>query len=127
MRSRLGFPAFCSLLPRLLGSAFAIAAAVPLYSFAAETSKPAEIDFGRVIRPILAGNCFKCHGPDDGDRQAGLRLDSHEGATAEADSGLPAIIPGDPTESELIRRVFSDDDADRMPPPDSNKHLSAAE
>jgi len=85
------------------------------------------IDFNREIRPILSNNCFKCHGPDEGLREAGLRLDTFEGATAEADSGAEAIIPGNATASEVTSRIHATDDEVIMPPPRSNKHLTPAE
>ena len=82
------------------------------------------VDFNRDIRPILSNNCFKCHGPDANQRQAGLRLDLYESATQAAESGMPAIVPGDATESELVRRILASDDAERMPPADSHKQLT---
>jgi mono/diheme cytochrome c family protein len=72
----------------------------------------AEVSFSRDIQPVLARNCFACHGPDEGERQAELRLDLREAAVS---SG--AIIPGAPEESELIRRIFSTDPEVQMPPP----------
>ncbi len=84
-------------------------------------------DYNRTIRPILADHCFQCHGPDDGDRQSGLRLDDIQAATQPADSGSRAIVPGKPDESELIRRIRTDDDAERMPPAESHEKLSSAE
>ncbi|MEX2120028.1 MAG: PSD1 and planctomycete cytochrome C domain-containing protein [Pirellulales bacterium] len=87
----------------------------------------AAIDYNRQIRPILSNNCFKCHGPDEAERQAGLRLDQQETALAETDSGALAIVPGKPEESELVQRIFADDAAMRMPPPDSNKQLKPDE
>ena len=82
--------------------------------------------FDRDILPILAENCFACHGPDAANRQADLRLDTAEGATADRD-GARAIVPGNPQASELITRVHSTDTAVVMPPPESNKRLTAAE
>ncbi|WP_206028444.1 DUF1553 domain-containing protein [Thalassoroseus pseudoceratinae] len=84
-------------------------------------------DFATVIRPILARNCFSCHGPDDESREADLRLDTREGATAELLTGAVAVVPGDAKTSELVARVTTDDESLRMPPPDSGHNLSAAE
>jgi hypothetical protein len=81
---------------------------------AAEGSAP--IDFGREVRPILAKNCFACHGPDDAHRKAGLRLDRRDVAIAKRKRGGAAIVPGKPDESELIRRIASDDEGEAMPP-----------
>src|SRR5688500_5040830 len=86
-----------------------------------------KLDFNRDVRPILSAHCFKCHGPDDNVREAGLRLDRREGATAKLESTATAVVPGQPDKSELVRRVFSADDAERMPPPEANKDLSAAQ
>lgn len=85
------------------------------------------VDFNRSIRPILSDKCFKCHGPDENERQAGLRFDVRESAVAALDSGATAIVPGKPDQSELISRIFSDDDSLRMPPPDEKKQLSDEE
>ncbi len=87
---------------------------------------PATIDFNRDIRPILSDNCFFCHGPDRSERKADLRLDTLEGATANSDSGgTAAIVPGNPEASEMIARIFTQDEDDVMPPPDSGKSLTA--
>ena len=85
-----------------------------------------EPDFNRDIRPILSRNCTVCHGPDEKKREAGLRLDMRETATALRD-GQRAITPGDPKQSELVRRVSSDDADERMPPPSTGKRLTAQE
>ena len=69
------------------------------------------VDFARDIQPILAANCYQCHGPDPSSRKAGLRLDIRDSAIREA------IVPGDADRSVLIRRLTAHDD-DRMPPPD---------
>ncbi|REJ94246.1 MAG: DUF1553 domain-containing protein [Planctomycetota bacterium] len=74
-----------------------------------------EISYNRDVRPILADNCFHCHGPDEAARQADLRLDVEDSATAERDGGR-VIDPNRPDESELLRRVSSDDESERMPP-----------
>ena len=85
------------------------------------------IDFNREIRPILSNKCFACHGPDDGKRQAGLRLDDAKVATAALESGAIAIVPGKLENSELIQRITSTDESERMPPAESGKTLSAEE
>ena len=79
-----------------------------------------EIDFNRDVRPILSDNCLACHGFDKASRKADLRLDTREGATADL-GGYAAITPGKPEESELIRRITSDDSFEIMPPADSHK------
>jgi hypothetical protein len=87
----------------------------------------AKADFNRDIRPILAENCFKCHGPDEAARKSELRLDNRDGALRPAKSGKPAIVPGAPESSELLGRITSKDTANRMPPPKTGKSLSDAQ
>jgi hypothetical protein len=82
--------------------------------------------FNRDIRPILSDKCFYCHGPDKHERQADLRLDTREGLHGTA-GGTGAILPGQPEESELIRRAVSQDPELLMPPPASGKSLSTEE
>lgn len=84
-------------------------------------------DFGREVRPILANRCFKCHGPDDGTRAGGLRLDRRDAALAEADSGNRAIVPGHADDSELVARINSVDADVVMPPPDAKAKLTPGE
>jgi mono/diheme cytochrome c family protein len=83
-----------------------------------------EVDFLRDVRPILATHCLKCHGPDEDQRQGGLRLDQRESATAPADSGERAIVAGDPSKSELLRRINATADSEQMPPPDVKNPLT---
>jgi hypothetical protein len=91
------------------------------------SSAPADkVDFNRQIRPILANNCLRCHGPDATHRKADLRLDDFAAATAKRD-GTSAIIPGQPEESEVFRRISSGDVDERMPPGDSGLKLTAEE
>src|SRR6266511_758947 len=80
------------------------------------------IDFLREVRPILANHCFKCHGQDEAARKAKLRLDVREVAVKPAKSGEVAIVPGRPDKSELVRRIFAEDD-DQMPPPAAKRPL----
>ncbi len=84
------------------------------------------VRFNRDIRPILADKCFVCHGPDENERQADLRLDVREDATADRD-GTPAVAPGNASKSELIRRIAAADEDERMPPGDSGRSLSNSE
>lgn len=84
-------------------------------------------DFSRDILPLLSNNCFKCHGPDEADRQAGLRLDQQAGSIAKLESGHTAVIPGKSGESELFRRISSSDSDLKMPPEDSGKKLTDAQ
>src|SRR5262245_4173759 len=84
------------------------------------------VDFNRDVRPILSNNCFACHGPDEKERKADLRLDTREGALADLD-GHQAIVPGKPGASELVARLTSDKASKRMPPAKTGKTLTAAE
>jgi hypothetical protein len=74
------------------------------------------VDFNRDIRPILANSCYRCHGPDEENRQAGLRLDIEQRAKSRLESGNLAIVPGNRRRSELYRRISSSDPEERMPP-----------
>jgi len=88
---------------------------------------PGRLSFNRDVRPILAGQCFECHGPDNGARKAALRLDQREAALLGGKSKAPAIVPGNAAKSELVRRITSLDADERMPPPKSGKKLSPAQ
>lgn len=85
------------------------------------------ISFNRDIRPILSEHCYACHGPDTGQRKAGLRLDLESEAKAALKSGTHAIIPRKPHESELVARIRSTDADDLMPPTEHGKPLSEAQ
>ncbi|MFN7999048.1 MAG: DUF1553 domain-containing protein [Bryobacteraceae bacterium] len=87
---------------------------------------PGAVDFDREIRPILADNCFACHGPDEKQRMANLRLDIKEGMFAER-SGKPVIAPGDSAASRLFQRISATDKAKRMPPSYSERSLAPAQ
>lgn len=95
--------------------------------------EPSPVVFARDVRPILAGSCFKCHGPDEAARQGGLRLDEREAAVAELRDrqgrgrGAFAIVPGDAARSEVIRRIRSADAGERMPPVEVSPHGLGAE
>lgn len=86
------------------------------------------VDYSNQVLPLLAENCYDCHGPDPATRKAGLRLDSAEGALAALRGGDRfAIVSGAPEKSELLRRVSTQDRDDVMPPPDTGKKLSQEE
>ncbi len=80
------------------------------------------VDFNRDIRPLLAKHCFVCHGPDEGTREADLRLDI---ADAENSGAYQVIEPGQHDASELITRITSDDPDTRMPPAKHGPPLDA--
>ncbi len=84
-------------------------------------------DFQREVRPLLSRQCFACHGPDEHARKSGLRLDLREEALKPAKSGQRALVPGQPDQSELVRRITSTDHNQVMPPPETKKQLTAAE
>ncbi len=105
--------------PGLLAAA-ALACAAGLAT-AAEGDRPG-LEYNRDIRPILAENCFACHGPDSAARKADLRLDRREAAI---EAG--AIVPKDPESSELIARINAEDPKELMPPRATTKTLSARE
>ena len=98
--------------------------AAPAFASPPDQPHPATVDFLRDVRPILSGHCFKCHGPDEAARKARLRLDTPEGAIQPARSGYPAIVPHDPEESELVRRVLTEEPTELMPPPAAKLPLS---
>ena len=100
-----------------------------LYFGKIDIKKGDEISFNRDVRPILSDKCFACHGPDANKRKAGLRLDLESGALAELpeNKGYFAIVPGHPDESEIIRRIESDDPKVVMPLPESNLPRLTAE
>ncbi|HEY8148362.1 MAG TPA: DUF1549 domain-containing protein, partial [Vicinamibacteria bacterium] len=86
------------------------------------------ISFNKDVRPILADNCYACHGPDRNRRQKELRLDLEEVATGPLPSGHVAIVPGHPETSALIQRVTDPDEQKRMPHVSSGKpRLSATQ
>ncbi|MCY2964953.1 MAG: DUF1553 domain-containing protein [Planctomycetota bacterium] len=103
-----------------------VASVATLFSGTALAEPPADIQFNRDIRPILADHCFQCHGPDSVQRKADLRLDTEVGARADL-GGRRAVVPGKPDESELLARILSSDPAERMPPDSIGKPLSASQ
>ena len=90
---------------------------------AEQAAQPKGIDFNREIRPILSDNCFTCHGPDEKQRQADLRLDRPDGVFADR-GGYRVIVPGRPAESRLYQRISAENRLARMPPPAANRTLA---
>ena len=92
-------------------------------------SLPNSVEFNRDIRPIISDRCYKCHGPDEATREAGLRLDTFEGATAllKGAENRHAIVPGKLADSEFAYRISTEDVDDVMPPSDAELNLSPAE
>jgi hypothetical protein len=93
----------------------ALAAAMVVGVSGCRKATTAHLDFNRDVQPILASNCFSCHGPDPGNRKAGLRLDLEESAFRKREGHPDAIVPGHPELSELIKRIESHDSHHLMP------------
>lgn len=91
-----------------------------------DTASSDTIDFNRDIRSILSNRCFTCHGPDEAERQADLRLDNRDGATADL-GDYAAVVPGKPEASALLERVSTSDPDLIMPPAGKGKPLSESE
>lgn len=87
---------------------------------------PEKVSFNFHVKPILTDKCFACHGPDANKRKAGLRFDVEEVAKAELSEnpGKFAIVPGEIDKSELVFRIFNEDESVMMPPPDSHLKIS---
>jgi len=95
---------------------------VALPALAAEPAqKP--VDFDREIRPILSDNCFACHGPDEKQRMAKLRLDTKDGVFSDR-GGYQILVPGKSSDSKLYQRISATDKAKRMPPPYADRTLN---
>jgi hypothetical protein len=83
----------------------------------------AKVNFNDEIRPLLSNSCYRCHGPDEEDRKAKLRLDTREGATQDHE-GFTAISPGKIEDSELIYRIVTNDEDEMMPPPGKGERFT---
>ena len=114
--------------PRIaqIGAALIIWLAGYALNVCAAPPQPNRVLFNRDVRPILAENCFACHGPDEHSREAELRLDMAESAYADL-GGKVAVAPGDVASSALIGRIASEDPDLRMPPPETGKQLTVGE
>ena len=92
---------------------------IAFIALASDAGAVTPVSYGRDVRPILSENCFYCHGQDTNQRKAEVRLDTMDGQRANGQ-----VTPGKPDESELVRRILSDDVSELMPPPKSNRKLS---
>ncbi len=75
------------------------------------------------VRSLLSNSCFACHGPDQEKREGGFRLDQIQSMRGEADSGETPVVVGEPGKSELLRRITTSDEDERMPPRSFGKRL----
>ena len=85
-----------------------------------------DVDFNTQIRPLISNNCLTCHGPDEDERAAGLRLDTEAGSRLDL-GGYAAITPGNPDASELLHRLTTDDEELKMPPEGKGRRLEPQE
>ncbi|HEV3115546.1 MAG TPA: DUF1549 domain-containing protein, partial [Gemmataceae bacterium] len=106
--------------PRAMIVLLSIGTALIMSCLSAQAGNQGTVSFNRDIRPILSNNCYQCHGPDDKQRKADLRLDTEEGIAG-------VVTRGKPDESELIARITAADAAQRMPPRKTGKKLTAQE
>src|ERR1700722_13573536 len=82
------------------------------------------VRFNRDIRPIMSDTCFRCHGPDQRARMAGLRLDIRDEALKKTKSGVTPIVPGAPDQSAIVQHIFAQNRASIMPPQSIHKELT---
>src|SRR5580704_7575190 len=104
--------------------ALAIALGSAMAASHASAAGPKRVNYSRDIRPILSNTCYKCHGPDENQRKAGLRLDKKEGAYTKLESGDVAVVPGASAKSAVWQRLTAKDPDVRMPPADSGKTIA---
>ena len=88
------------------------------WTSAAAPDPSERVDFSSQIRPILSAKCYPCHGPDEAARKAKLRIDLREEAIATHKQGRPIDL-GNPSGSEILKRVMSSDPEEVMPPPEA--------
>ncbi|HEX3133003.1 MAG TPA: DUF1549 domain-containing protein, partial [Planctomycetota bacterium] len=110
------------LIPHLLPFLLSVIALSALTGVGAHAQCAEKLSYNRDVRPILSDTCFKCHGPDKGNRKGKLRLDDREAALAKE-----AFVPGKAAESELVKRLHATDPDDVMPPKESARQLTDAQ
>ncbi len=106
-----------------LGNLWGAIPVLSLFGSLSLAATPGAVDFDREIRPILSDNCFSCHGPDEKQRMANLRLDIKDGMFADR-QGQQVLKPGDAAGSRLYQRITAKDKKQRMPPPYSERSLT---
>ena len=107
-------------------SCYVAAAVLMLVWHSAALAKDPPIDFSKDVLPVLSDRCFHCHGPDEENRQAEMRLDIKDDVFS-ATEGQPLVVPGKPEESRLFQRVSTADEDQRMPPKHAVRQLTTAE
>jgi hypothetical protein len=120
---RIGVPVLQKLnasVPAMIALSMRLSKLIPGAVLALHVAAAPAVDFARDVRPILSDRCFVCHGPDEGTRKAGLRLDTQDGAKKARGPHTP-VIPGDIAGSEILKRVAPANPAIRMPPPYSDR------
>jgi hypothetical protein len=98
----------CSKKLILVAALILLVAAITFFAF-----PKSAIDFNTQVKPIFNKKCIACHGGVK--QKAGFSLLFREQALANTESGKPAIIPGKPGESELVKRITETDPDERMP------------
>ncbi len=111
----------------LLGTLALLLTVTLVESQADDSPQSAKVEFNRDVRPILSDACFHCHGPDKHTRESGLRLDLREEALKKSKSGQFPIVPGQPEQSDFVRRILTDDPDEQMPPAKAHKVLTAVQ
>lgn len=101
------------------GVLLAVSGASPVAARAQEAAGP-PVSFNREIRPILANNCFACHGPDEKHRETKFHFDTEDGAFAKRG----VIVRGSAADSLLVEKITEPNPKDRMPPPESGHTLT---
>lgn len=123
------YSALAAIAGTFLALCLMVKSAALILSFMVVAADGAEtgVDFSRDIQPLLSEKCYQCHGPDANRRTGDLRLDDERSAKSANKDGDIAIVPGKPDSSELVKRLYSNDADDVMPPPKSNLHLTDAQ
>ena len=98
----------------------------PLLLLLTVSAQAESVDFSRDVLPILSANCFACHGPDEKERKAKLRLDVEADAKRPREGETP-VLAGKPEQSSVFTRLVSKDEDELMPPPESHKTLKPAQ